>query len=605
MTAVHGLLRGLCPNLSPCRLLGPSLLLGMLAVAAAVPAEASDRLVPAPPDLATLRLSNIRIDAGGPLGKQFVAFDYEVVKPPGMGDKVGQTWGQIGSVVGAEGEGVLQVEPLRFKAKPKGSVAIALPTFTDAFTQIPTDFEFWIEARQPGGYAYKISNSVRLGNPAASPAVTPLTAAERARYDEWVLVNTPPASLPEGYRAVDRQTPLVPGVPLKAGWRGGWETAEVLEARGDGRVTVRYLDQGDATVVRGRNGWLAIDPEVAARAAERPDSFLPSLALVPGTTTPIPDGFVLVAGTDVPAGLVVRREYFNRFDRQCMVIAESDEIDDKCPLLKKPNKLIVRDLDNTWNRTETVSRWRLLVETEKLADLEDPEVRLQLEKKARATLSRAAKGGAYKLTDHPIDEPIPPGYEIIPADLELKPETKIGVCLFSGWKDAIFLVDHGDDTFGIRYRWVSLRDETVRRDQLVIAKKEIDRLRRVAAMKARREKKEAEEAAARQRERQAELAADRRRMETIAAERRATRTSPLRQWSDASGRFSISARFVSEQDGQVSLLTDQGKRMTIAIAKLSDADRDYLKSLEPPEPETPASPFRPKSQPASNPFRRR
>jgi hypothetical protein len=50
-----------------------------------------------------------------------------------------------------------------------------------------------------------------------------------------------------------------------------------------------------------------------------------------------------------------------------------------------------------------------------------------------------------------------------------------------------------------------------------------------------------------------------------------------RTWSDASGKFKIEAKFVQQKQGFVQLQKRDGKLVSIAIAKLSQADQDFLK----------------------------
>ncbi|QDT33612.1 SHD1 domain-containing protein [Thalassoglobus polymorphus] len=53
-----------------------------------------------------------------------------------------------------------------------------------------------------------------------------------------------------------------------------------------------------------------------------------------------------------------------------------------------------------------------------------------------------------------------------------------------------------------------------------------------------------------------------------------------RTWSDATGRFKIEAKLVSQKDGKVKLERTDGKSVEIDITKLSEADQKYLKELE-------------------------
>lgn len=51
-----------------------------------------------------------------------------------------------------------------------------------------------------------------------------------------------------------------------------------------------------------------------------------------------------------------------------------------------------------------------------------------------------------------------------------------------------------------------------------------------------------------------------------------------RRWTDASGAFSVEAELVAVNDDSVSLKTTDGKALTVPLARLSPADRDFLKA---------------------------
>jgi hypothetical protein len=51
---------------------------------------------------------------------------------------------------------------------------------------------------------------------------------------------------------------------------------------------------------------------------------------------------------------------------------------------------------------------------------------------------------------------------------------------------------------------------------------------------------------------------------------------PLRQWTDDSGKFNVEAKLVLILDGKVRLLKETGRTTTVAIERLSKADRAYV-----------------------------
>lgn len=73
-----------------------------------------------------------------------------------------------------------------------------------------------------------------------------------------------------------------------------------------------------------------------------------------------------------------------------------------------------------------------------------------------------------------------------------------------------------------------------------------------------------------------------------------------RVWSDASGSFTIRAKYVSEKDGKVTLVQEDGEEVEIALKELSESDQKFVANLKKKEAASPfkakkPSPFAPKS----------
>lgn len=65
-----------------------------------------------------------------------------------------------------------------------------------------------------------------------------------------------------------------------------------------------------------------------------------------------------------------------------------------------------------------------------------------------------------------------------------------------------------------------------------------------------------------------------------------------RTWTDSTGAFKIEAKFVAINGAKVRLMRGDGRTFEIELEKLSQSDREYVKSLEDnPFKETPANPF--------------
>lgn len=56
-------------------------------------------------------------------------------------------------------------------------------------------------------------------------------------------------------------------------------------------------------------------------------------------------------------------------------------------------------------------------------------------------------------------------------------------------------------------------------------------------------------------------------------------TYEMREWSDPSGKFTVSARFYSATGDQIKLITKDDRRIDVPIAKLCDVDKEYLRGV--------------------------
>ena len=59
-------------------------------------------------------------------------------------------------------------------------------------------------------------------------------------------------------------------------------------------------------------------------------------------------------------------------------------------------------------------------------------------------------------------------------------------------------------------------------------------------------------------------------------------TSEMREWTDSTGKFTITAKLLEVKDGDAYLENEAGKTIKIPIAKLSAADQAILKSSDNP-----------------------
>lgn len=63
---------------------------------------------------------------------------------------------------------------------------------------------------------------------------------------------------------------------------------------------------------------------------------------------------------------------------------------------------------------------------------------------------------------------------------------------------------------------------------------------------------------------------------------------PLRRWTDSTGKYTVQARLIDHDENIVRLETEDGRRLKIALQRLSAEDQAYLKQAAPPPPAAPA-----------------
>jgi hypothetical protein len=64
----------------------------------------------------------------------------------------------------------------------------------------------------------------------------------------------------------------------------------------------------------------------------------------------------------------------------------------------------------------------------------------------------------------------------------------------------------------------------------------------------------------------------------------------FRTWTDATGKFSIEAKFVGEDGDAVRLVKQDGTELKVPLAKLSESDRKYVESRRGPAAVNPFAP---------------
>lgn len=521
------------------------------------PAVAQDLLQP-PPEAAKVTLSNLRQERDR-FGRAVLVVDYRVATDDpgyrGSAQVTGKTRGGrlAGSYVNLERSGQIRL-----------ALAGAL--------MVERDFEVYLVTRGGPDTFYKVSNSVTLGQPGGTTSARAWTAEEKQRHERAKRYRTPPSRLPAGMVAAERDTPLVPGMPIKGGYMGQWVDAEVLAIADNGSVTFK-LQGREALELRPRAAWIAIDPAVLARAEQNPAQFKPSVKVLPGSRLPVPEGAVplddaglLDRGIGLPKGTPLLVDYGHQW-HDCFVLEDGVvEI-----------KLRYKGWSSTWDKSEPRSKFLIAKSTLALLGKDGTEERFLAnvgsEKVGGAEMPGAfgaagewgGSGSGIEHKSYPIKGELPRGAVKVPEGLTIPVGTQLSVFWGSRWRGVKVLKANADGSLRVRWDdWSESWDCNIIRDELVIDQRLVSKLRRRATVMARQLERP-------------------------------------RTWTDSTGKFKVEAVYVGKTDTQVTLRRADGVELTLDLEKLSEKDRDLVLEFgDQVEQEADENPFEPES--VKNPF---
>ena len=363
---------------------------------------------------------------------------------------------------------------------------------------------------------------------------------------------------PPGYFVITRATPVRPGMTIRHYEQssGRWVEAEVLRTDGPS-IAVVFNDGGSRRESLRSAGTFAITRATVDRLVRGRESFAASETLVPGTLATrnpdlVPVAEHLAGGGTLPVGTPVIR---------------GDAGEQPTRTLAEPGGGRVR-VEPPKNSTQTtfVSTDRLFLTPETIATLTDATVVAKNKQEAERVKLRTAAN--IRLADRPL----PP---VLPADAATLPEGRLipegtPVSIYDEWRTEFLSgrVVQTNPGGSLRVEFTDYfrrtRVEDLPRDQVVIAVDD-------------------------------RAAIDARQTDMVVTEidddggdddgpsRR--RSPPLpkrseRTWTDASGQFSLRARFQERTGNTITLATDDGEEMEIDYTQLSVRDRAYLDGLD-------------------------
>jgi len=150
----------------------------------------------------------------------------------------------------------------------------------------------------------------------------------------------------------------------------------------------------------------------------------------------------------------------------------------------------------------------------------------------------AANGVAKKRRSYAVTIAIPNGSQLVPKDLKINAGTPLQACYGKKWAPMTALGQNSDGTLNVHWdKYSDSWDCSMVRSQLIIKNTLVNK---------------------------------------ILAAARSAKAPKMRTWTDVTGKFEIKAKLVSSSKTQVTLLKKDGSEITLPIADLGKADREYL-----------------------------
>jgi hypothetical protein len=513
--------------------LGCQFLLLLVHVLATNGVALAEDLVIAPAEAPMYRLSNLRMESDQ-FGRSVLAVDYKLTRESKTGSHRARISGKTkGGELNVMGFGGLE---------KSGTARIRIHMMFGG----GNDFEVYFVTDAMHSTKYLVSNIVCLGNPGTRSKARSLTEKEKESIARAKLRATPPASLPEGYVAVDQSTALVPGMSVKAGWYGEWKDAEVISFKVAGPVVLKYDGQSQLES-HPREKWIAVDPDVASRATSDPSQFQASVRALPESTAIIPDGAVLLDDDAklLPGTPLLLNEHGSRWQDVFVIDTQGDKVN-----------LRYKNYSASWDKLHP--RNKLVITKDVLSQLDGSDQDAVKKKFAENLVSekRVASRSAFPTKEsnrseirhkqYKIDIEIPKGSQLVPDDLAIEKGTALAGCWANKWRPITALYENGDGSLHVHWDdYSDAWDCDMTRDQLIIQDKTIRKLKR-------------------------------KQQPSSGGSTEEELTQVLRTWTDVTGKYKIEARYVSRTEDQVTIKTDAGREIKMPIDKLKESDRDLL-----------------------------
>lgn len=291
-----------------------------------------------------------------------------------------------------------------------------------------------------------------------SPAGAKLVPAPAAT--SATATPNPLSQPPEGHQIATKETPLLPGMPVRI-FHGGWQEAEFVAKRGDILAVVSHKFFTDRDPIIRQVPWnlIAVSDATLQQGREKPDSFHSSYRLLKDGSLPLEkDSVPVTAEMTLTLGTQLKLERAGRWVPS-MVASPPEN-----------GRVTVIFLEGPRIR-QTLSITEFAIDKSTLELLGKPGAAETLAKALESIEAQQPTIPRIPARAYAISQPMPSGTEKLSADVSVPKDTKLQIQWGARWHSATVLEE--SKTGDVKIRWDDFKgwDEPVTRDSLIIDQK--------------------------------------------------------------------------------------------------------------------------------------
>ncbi|MDZ4684847.1 MAG: ribosomal protein L7/L12 [Planctomycetaceae bacterium] len=325
--------------------------------------------------------------------------------------------------------------------------------FAEIWNPAPADVEAWVEFG--GGLltptdavvGYKISNSVTIGDKGQITPARHWKPEEEKRYADLVRAKSqanvpakPPSKAPPAGYAVAGDRTLLPGMPVLVFAEGDWRKGEYLGthrhflvAKRDGQPVAML----HAAVTQ--RDYVAVAERVLEQAKTKPDSFSPSVRMLPESLLPLNDNFVpLPADVRLLPGVPLQYGFGSRWTNVSVFSAPVDGQ--------------VETIEDSSFRQYKYPFSNLAINKSVLEELAKPDAAEVFAKRYEELTVKWAAGRRQRalVRDHLATFPLPDGHEPLGEKVAVKKGDRFQI-YSSKWTGAVAVADSPEGAVEIQW----------------------------------------------------------------------------------------------------------------------------------------------------------